>query len=90
MGLDVNDALFTIILDLFIPTIQNARVKSTWKISFCSSLDVDQITWVITVPAIWSDAAKQFMEEAILRVCVTSIKLNVVLDYFLHGPFIFI
>jgi hypothetical protein len=27
-------------------------------------LDVNDIHWVLTVPAIWNDAAKQFMREA--------------------------
>ena len=32
------------------------------------SLDEMDIHWVITVPAIWSDAAKQFMREAAMDV----------------------
>jgi hypothetical protein len=28
------------------------------------------IRWVLTVPAIWSDAAKQFMHEAAIKVSV--------------------
>lgn len=28
-----------------------------------------EITWVLTVPAIWSDPAKQFMREAAVKVC---------------------
>jgi hypothetical protein len=28
----------------------------------------DDISWVLTVPAIWSDAAKQFMKEAAVKV----------------------
>jgi len=27
-----------------------------------------EIGWVLTVPAIWSDAAKQFMREAAVQV----------------------
>ena len=27
-----------------------------------------EINWVLTVPAIWSDAAKQFMREAAVEV----------------------
>ena len=27
-----------------------------------------EITWVLTVPAIWSDPAKQFMREAAVKV----------------------
>jgi hypothetical protein len=32
-------------------------------------LNVDEIHWVITVPAIWDDTAKQFMREAAINVC---------------------
>jgi hypothetical protein len=28
------------------------------------SIKADEIKWVLTVPAIWSDPAKQFMREA--------------------------
>jgi hypothetical protein len=28
----------------------------------------DDVKWIITVPAIWSDAAKQFMREAAEQV----------------------
>ena len=31
-------------------------------------VDKDVIKWVITVPAIWSDACKQFMREAAEKV----------------------
>lgn len=31
----------------------------------------DDILWVLTVPAIWSDQAKQFMREAAIQVCIT-------------------
>ena len=30
----------------------------------------DDIMWVLTVPAIWTDAAKQFMREAAERVAL--------------------
>lgn len=31
----------------------------------------DDILWVLTVPAIWSDQAKQFMREAAIQVFIT-------------------
>ena len=31
-------------------------------------LRTTDINWVLTVPAIWSDASKQFMREAALKV----------------------
>lgn len=33
-----------------------------------SAIDLDAIKWVLTVPAIWSDAAKKFM-----RRCATDV-----------------
>lgn len=33
-----------------------------------SPLNVSDVHWVLTVPAIWNDAAKQFMREAALMV----------------------
>ena len=41
-------------------------------IESCESRDYglspDEIHWVLTVPAIWDDAAKQFMREAAINV----------------------
>lgn len=38
----------------------------------CSSrrvdIEEDEMQWVLTVPAIWTDSAKQFMREAATRV----------------------
>jgi len=31
---------------------------------------VDRVLWIITVPAIWSPAAKQIMREAAAEVCM--------------------
>ena len=33
-------------------------------------ITMNDIHWVLTVPAIWSDAAKQFMREAAIKVSV--------------------
>jgi hypothetical protein len=32
----------------------------------------DDIEWVLTVPAIWNDACKQFMRDAAIGVCERS------------------
>ena len=32
-------------------------------------LEENEIHWVLTVPAIWDDTAKQFMREAAIMVC---------------------
>ena len=34
-----------------------------------SGIEETDIKWVVTVPAIWSDTAKQFMREAAEMVC---------------------
>jgi hypothetical protein len=36
------------------------------------SIKPSEITWVLTVPAIWSDPAKQFMREAAVKVFIFS------------------
>lgn len=33
-----------------------------------AGLSADDVHWVLTVPAIWNDAAKQFMREAAMKV----------------------
>lgn len=33
-----------------------------------NSFREEDIFWVLTIPAIWSDAAKQFMKEAAIKV----------------------
>ena len=35
-------------------------------------LSEEDIQWVLTVPAIWNDGAKQFMREAAEHVCLLS------------------
>ncbi|XP_053373793.1 heat shock 70 kDa protein 12A-like [Mercenaria mercenaria] len=41
---------------------------------------VGDISWVLTVPAIWSDAAKQFMREAAVNAGIRSENLKLVLE----------
>ena len=43
-------------------------------------LTENDIKWVLTVPAIWNDAAKQFMRESAELVCVLLTSHPVVLD----------
>lgn len=35
-----------------------------------SDIEQSDIMWVLTVPAIWTDSAKQFMREAAEKVCI--------------------
>ena len=34
-----------------------------------TDLSIDDIKWILTVPAIWSDPAKTFMRKAAVEVC---------------------
>lgn len=36
----------------------------------------ENITWVLTVPAIWDDPAKQFMRKAAEKVCILSLNIK--------------
>ena len=38
-----------------------------------TTMTLEDIHWVLTVPAIWSDAAKQFMREAAIQVFIYSL-----------------
>jgi molecular chaperone DnaK (HSP70) len=51
-----------------------------------SAIEKDEVHWVLTVPAIWTDAAKQFMREAAVQVifvfsifCISLIYFYVIL-----------
>ena len=44
------------------------HLHSTCKRQLTDIKDSD-ITWVLTVPAIWTDPSKQFMREAAEKVC---------------------
>ena len=48
--------------------------------ALAGELTMDDICWVLTVPAIWSDGAKQFMREAAEKVpdLLTYIRLDFV------------
>ena len=43
-------------------------------------INEDDILWVLTVPAIWSDSAKQFMREAAIKAGIAERKLKLVLE----------
>ena len=46
---------------------KNAAIKQINSVS-TDDVDCDDIKWVITVPAIWNDGAKQVMREAAYEV----------------------
>ena len=43
------------------------HLENTCKLA-CPDLKLEDIRWVLTVPAIWNDASKQFMREAAEKV----------------------
>ncbi|XP_053390534.1 heat shock 70 kDa protein 12A-like [Mercenaria mercenaria] len=45
-----------------------------------SRIKSEEILWVITVPAIWTDAAKQFMREAAVRAGINTERLIIALE----------
>lgn len=56
------------IFALAIKFLQEDLLKETSKSLSDGGLTAGEVHWVITVPAIWNDAAKQFMREAGERV----------------------
>ena len=51
-------------IDVFAMTLQ--FLKDT-ALQWCKSHD--KVKWIVTVPAIWSDAAKEMMRNASDKVC---------------------
>ncbi|XP_053373540.1 heat shock 70 kDa protein 12A-like [Mercenaria mercenaria] len=45
-----------------------------------TGIEEHEIFWVLTVPAIWSDAAKQFMREAATKAGINNTQLKLVLE----------
>ena len=41
-----------------------------------TTISPEEIEWVLTVPAIWSDSAKQFMRIAAIKVLMTLLSRN--------------
>lgn len=55
--------------------MEQHALKTIQEASFNTVCDPEEITWVITVPAIWSAAAKQFMRLAAKEVKAVVITL---------------
>jgi hypothetical protein len=56
------------VFKLAIQYLKEDLIKISKKTSVDDGLTNDDIHWVLTVPAIWDDAAKQFMREAAQEV----------------------
>ena len=62
-------------MKVFTKVIKYLREKLTNEVSRSNrNIEDHEIFWVLTVPAIWSDAAKQFMREAATKVIIIIIK----------------
>lgn len=48
------------------------HMTDSWS-SRLLDIQEDEIQWVLTVPAIWTDSAKQFMREAAFRVNILAL-----------------
>ena len=44
--------------------------------------DLNEVLWIVTVPAIWSPGAKQIMREAAIEVCLMSVYMYTVTQCF--------
>ncbi|XP_035679344.1 heat shock 70 kDa protein 12A-like [Branchiostoma floridae] len=61
-------------LDVFSHALKflSDHLRDAVKISTGADIEAHNIRWVITVPAIWNDAAKQFMREAAYKAGIAS------------------
>ena len=59
-GLEVFSAAINFLKKHFIENVNNRIVGN--------DITVESVRWVLTVPAIWSDSAKQFMRESAEKV----------------------
>ena len=62
MAIDVFTASINFLKEHFIKNIKNRQAGN--------KITVDAVRWVLTVPAIWGDSAKQFMRESGEKVFV--------------------
>lgn len=60
LGIDVFSSAINFLKDHFLENIKNRNARS--------NVTVETVRWVLTVPAIWNDSAKQFMRESAERV----------------------
>ncbi|KAK3594433.1 hypothetical protein CHS0354_000255 [Potamilus streckersoni] len=71
LALDVFKESIKYIADLVMEKIEEAYGKK---------VHAERIDWVITVPAIWNDSAKQFMREASVAAGIPNKKLKIALE----------
>ncbi len=57
-------------LDIFSEALRHLKVKALEAVHKQSGVEykAEEVRWVVTVPAIWKQSAKQFMREAAFEV----------------------
>ena len=62
-------------LDIFAKALEYLKDKALEAIAKQSGVKykAEEVLWVVTVPAIWKQSAKQFMREAAYEVCLPRI-----------------
>ncbi|XP_053390946.1 heat shock 70 kDa protein 12B-like, partial [Mercenaria mercenaria] len=68
------------VFSLSIKYMKDDVMKTVQDKTFGCGTKEDEIHWVITVPAIWNDAAKQFMREAAQEAGILKHKLTIALE----------
>lgn len=68
------------VFTLAIKYLKDDLITTTAKTVVSGELTVADIHWVLTVPAIWDDAAKQFMREAAQDAGIDADKLTICLE----------
>lgn len=53
---------------------------SEWASRLPGAINEADVHWMLTVPAIWSDAAKQFMHEAAMKAGINAKRLSIALE----------
>ncbi|KAL3879594.1 hypothetical protein ACJMK2_031883 [Sinanodonta woodiana] len=68
------------VFSLVIRYLKEDMMKNTNNQLSSGNITEDEITWVLTVPAIWTDAAKQFMREAAVEAGIKNENLKIALE----------
>ncbi|XP_053396353.1 heat shock 70 kDa protein 12B-like [Mercenaria mercenaria] len=68
------------VFSLSIKYMKDDLMKMLQGRMFGCGIKEDEIQWVLTVPAIWNDAAKQFMREAAQEAGILEDKLSIALE----------
>ncbi|XP_060578820.1 heat shock 70 kDa protein 12A-like isoform X2 [Ruditapes philippinarum] len=83
-GMTIEDEMgkSMIALNVFVMAIEYlvGDMRKSVKDKLTSAFKKDDVHWVLTVPAIWTDAAKQFMREAAVQAGLLTNKLTIALE----------